>query len=188
MGFIGQSTVEIEYTILFQNTGTDTAQTVLIIDQLDSNFNWQTLEPLSSSHPMTIEVDQFGKVTFTFENIMLPDSIVSEPGSHGFVAFKIELIPMPDFGTTITNTAEIYFDSNPPIFTNTKLHTIFNCFDLFDAPFLSANLLCFSDTLTGTISPLLSDVAFTWLLENTLIENGQNLEWVSDISGTLNNK
>ena len=59
-----------------------------------------------------------------FYPIALPDSNVNEATSHGWFSFEINQQPnLPD-GTTIENTAAIVFDYNPPIITNTVLHTI----------------------------------------------------------------
>jgi hypothetical protein len=59
-----------------------------------------------------------------FFPISLPDSNVNEPASHGFFSFEINQKPdLPD-GVTLNNTANIIFDFNPPIVTNTVQHTI----------------------------------------------------------------
>jgi hypothetical protein len=61
---------------------------------------------------------------FVYPNILLPDSNVNEPMSHGFVSFDIDLVDDLPNGTEITNTAFIFFDQNPAIITNTTLNTI----------------------------------------------------------------
>ena len=43
----------LTYTIRFQNTGTDTAFTVMIEDQLSQHLQWGTLQFLGSSHELT---------------------------------------------------------------------------------------------------------------------------------------
>lgn len=57
---------------------------------------------------------------FRFSNILLPDSNINEPASHGFVKYKIKpdsgLIP----GDYIENRAYIYFDYNAAVVTNTS--------------------------------------------------------------------
>jgi uncharacterized repeat protein (TIGR01451 family) len=114
----------LSYTINFQNTGNDTAFNVIIVDSLDVNLDWNTFEVLSSTHPVNTTMDANGVITFTFENIQLPDSNVDEPGSHGAVVYQIQtdtLLPDP---TEITNTSYIYFDWNTPVITNTTLNTI----------------------------------------------------------------
>lgn len=109
----------LEYTIQFQNTGTDTAFTVMISDSLDGNLDPGTFVEGVSSHDYTLSISGPGILEFTFDNILLPDSNINEPESHGFVTFymkpKANLAP----GTRIPNTASIYFDFNAPIITNT---------------------------------------------------------------------
>lgn len=128
-GFILPETPFLDYVIRFQNTGTDTALNVTLVDQLDLNLDWQSLQIMSSSDPVLVDVEQFGEVTFDFVNIMLPDSNVNEIGSHGYVSYRINLLPNLALGTTIENYASIYFDNNPAVITNSTLNTIDVCFD-----------------------------------------------------------
>jgi hypothetical protein len=59
-----------------------------------------------------------------FSNIKLVDSTTNEPLSHGFFTYEITPKSNLPLETRIENTAAIYFDYNPPIFTNTTFHTI----------------------------------------------------------------
>ncbi len=115
----------LDYTIRFQNTGTDTAFNIVIKDVLDKDLDWTTLRPSTASHDYRLDFnDETGQLTFSFDDILLPDSIVNEPASHGFVNFSI--YPKSDLAefTEINNSAGIYFDFNPPIFTNTTKNVI----------------------------------------------------------------
>ena len=115
---------EIEYRIRFQNTGTDTAFTVVIRDPISPMLNIETLKPGASSHSYSFSILENNIAEFRFENILLPDSTTNEPMSHGFVKFKIQQQPdLPD-GTLIENTAGIVFDFNEAIITNTAFHTV----------------------------------------------------------------
>ncbi|MCG8329020.1 MAG: T9SS type A sorting domain-containing protein [Chitinophagales bacterium] len=118
------------YTIRFQNTGNDTAFTVRILDQLAPELDWETFQPLSASHAYKATLFPDGEVEFLFEDILLPDSIVNEPGSHGYVAFSIALKDGLEDFTAVKNTARIYFDYNEPIITNTTTNTIVEYLDL----------------------------------------------------------
>ena len=114
---------KLTYTIRFQNTGNDTAFTVMIKDTLDLDFETETFNILASSHPVTYTIQGSGIITFTFNNILLPDSNVNEPASNGFVKYSIEPKPgLADF-TEVRNKAYIYFDYNPPVITNEVLNT-----------------------------------------------------------------
>ncbi len=113
----------LEYRIRFQNTGSDTAFTVVIRDTLSEALDPSTIEVGSASHPYIWNIN--GKVlTFQFNNIMLPDSNVNEPGSHGFIRFKINQKADLTPGSVIENSAAIYFDFNDPVITNITSHTI----------------------------------------------------------------
>lgn len=127
-GYIHPSTEELKYTIRFQNTGTAPAEDVEIKDQLNPNLDWSSLSYVSASDPVDISIDGTGEVTFRFEDIFLPDTSVSFEESQGFITFKIKLNEDIPLGTEITNFAEIYFDLNPPIITNTVLNTVDICF------------------------------------------------------------
>jgi uncharacterized repeat protein (TIGR01451 family) len=124
LGYIPPSTEKLEYLVRFQNTGTDTAFNVIIRDQLDPNLDWYSLTPLVYSHDMSISISSDGEVSFKFIDIMLPDSNVNEAGSNGFVKYEIKLNEGLPLGTSIYNTANIYFDYNPAIVTNTTVNTL----------------------------------------------------------------
>ncbi|MBI5541477.1 MAG: T9SS type A sorting domain-containing protein [Bacteroidia bacterium] len=112
---------ELEYTIRFQNTGTYQATNITILDTLSSWLQVPSLTLLSSSHPCTYNISGHGKVQFIFNNINLPDANTNESGSHGFVKFKVKCKPSLANGGNVYNTANIYFDYNLPIVTNTTL-------------------------------------------------------------------
>lgn len=115
---------DLDYKIRFQNTGTDTAFTVVIRDTLSSYLNINSIEMGASSHPYTWRIYGQGVLEITFSNIMLPDSNVNEPASHGFVRYRIQQKEGNATGTVIYNAADIYFDFNPAIRTNQTWHTI----------------------------------------------------------------
>lgn len=115
---------DLEYVIRFQNTGTDTAFNVVIRDTLSDLFNIFSVQSGVSSHPYAFQMHGPRVLEWTFNNIMLLDSNVNEPQSHGFVKFKVKQNPNLPVGTRIENSAAIYFDFNAPIITNTTWHTI----------------------------------------------------------------
>jgi uncharacterized repeat protein (TIGR01451 family) len=125
LGFITTNDSILTYTINFQNTGNYPAQKVVLIDTLDSDLEVQTLKPFAASHKYTASVtDGSGIVTFTFDNINLPDSNTDKLGSMGYVVFKVSQKPKLAVGTQILNSASIYFDYNAPVKTNTTINTI----------------------------------------------------------------
>ncbi|MCE2712958.1 MAG: T9SS type A sorting domain-containing protein, partial [Cryomorphaceae bacterium] len=119
---------QLQYVIRFQNTGTDTAFTVVIRDTLDTDLNIFTVTPGVSSHDYEFRMYGPRVLEWTFNNINLPDSTTDLEGSNGFVTFHVEQVPDLSPGTEITNDADIYFDFNEPITTNTTMHRIFDGF------------------------------------------------------------
>jgi len=73
----------LTYKIRFQNTGTDTAFNIVVLDTLSDLLDVSTFVPLVSSHPYALEIVDSNVLKYSFENIMLPDSNINEPGSHG---------------------------------------------------------------------------------------------------------
>lgn len=114
----------IRYQIRFQNTGTDTAFNIVILDEISENLDISSFEKLSSSHPCNVEINDARELRFYFDNIMLPDSFVNEPGSNGFVTFRLAMKTGLVNGDQIENFANIFFDFNDPITTNTSVHTV----------------------------------------------------------------
>jgi uncharacterized repeat protein (TIGR01451 family) len=123
-----QPNQQLQYVIRFQNTGTDTAFTVVIRDTLDIDLNIFTVTAGVSSHPYTFRMYGPRVLEWTFNNILLPDSTTNSDGSNGFVTFHVEQVPDLAPGTEITNEADIYFDFNDPITTNTTMHRIYEGF------------------------------------------------------------
>ncbi|MBK9336143.1 MAG: T9SS type A sorting domain-containing protein [Lewinellaceae bacterium] len=121
--FIKRNT-DIEYMIRFQNTGTDTAFTVVLLDTLSTFLNAASVRPGAASHTYDFDLLENNVLRFRFDNILLPDSNVNEAASHGFVKFRIQQQPDNPIGTVIQNSAAIYFDFNAPVITNTTRHTI----------------------------------------------------------------
>lgn len=117
---------DLEYLIRFQNTGTDTAFTIVVRDTISNYLNLASFQPGASSHSYTWRTygDNVQAVEFTFNNIQLPDSFVNEVASHGFFKYRIKQKTNVELGSVINNTAAIYFDFNEPVITNTTFHTI----------------------------------------------------------------
>ena len=110
----------IDYTIRFQNTGTDTAFNVVITDTLPSNLDPGSIIIGASSHSFSWELRDQGTLKFRFPNIQLPDSNVNEPLSHGYAGFRIKPRLPLTAGDEIVNIANIY-DFNPPVITDPSI-------------------------------------------------------------------
>jgi uncharacterized repeat protein (TIGR01451 family) len=151
-----QPNQQLQYVIRFQNTGTDTAFTVVIRDTLDTDLNIFTVTPGVSSHLYDFRMYGPRILEWTFNNINLPDSSTNQEGSNGFVTFHLEQVPNLAPGTEITNDADIYFDFNDPITTNTTIHRIFEGFvSVLSLEELSQNgkpLLIYPNPTTNSIT------------------------------------
>lgn len=114
----------LEYLIRFQNTGADTAFTVVILDTLSALLDPETLRLQAASHPCQLQVSDGRRLSVTFPDILLPGSTTNEQGSHGFVQFSIGQFPGNSPGEVIENRAAIYFDYNVPVNTNPVFHKL----------------------------------------------------------------
>lgn len=111
----------VHYVIRFENTGTFPAENIVVKDLIDlAKFDIATLVPLNSSHDFYTRING-NKVEFIFENINLD---FNDATNDGYVAFKIKTLPSLILGDTFTNNANIYFDYNFPITTNTYTTTV----------------------------------------------------------------
>lgn len=122
-GHFIEPNTSVEYLLRFQNTGTDTAFNITIIDTIDQGFDLNTIQVGAASHPYQWAVHN-RTLVFNFRQILLPDSTTNEKDSHGFVKFKIEPIGDLPLQTQLRNEVDIYFDFNELVRTNRTLHTI----------------------------------------------------------------
>jgi hypothetical protein len=117
-------TQQLRYTIAFQNTGTAPAVNVVLHDPIPATLDLSTLRVVAASHPRyAVQIDG-RELICRFSQIMLPDSGTDQLGSHGFLTFEIQPITGIADNTQIRNTADIFFDYNSGVFTNTTLNTI----------------------------------------------------------------
>lgn len=117
---------KLTYTVQFQNTGNAEAINIVVVDSLNENLDINSLHIVGNSHDVWAEIEHNNTVKFHFDAIYLPDSATNESASHGHVIFEIDPISTNlAHNTVISNKAEIYFDFNPAIITNTCSNTIF---------------------------------------------------------------
>jgi len=166
---------QIQYVVRFQNTGNDTAFTVIVRDTLDENFNIFTVTPGCASHDYTFQMYGPRVLEWKFNNILLPDSNVNEPASHGFLTFTVDQNPDLPFGTQLLNKAAIYFDFNDAVITNQTIHTLYDFSVVLSAlqPIVSWN-----EQITVYPNPATSNIAVTF---PELQENSELI--LMDISG-----
>ena len=121
--FIRENT-DIEYLIRFQNTGNDTAFTVVLLDTIAPELDLATLRAGVASHDYEWAIQGGNILKVTFNSILLPDSTTNFDASNGFLEFTIAQQPDLPEGTIIKNDVGIYFDYNEVVMTNETFHTI----------------------------------------------------------------
>lgn len=114
----------LEYTVRFQNTGTAPAVNIVIKDSLDADWDLSTFEMIGASHTYTLTVNNAVAI-WTFANIMLPTEDSDAIGSQGSFNYRIAPRNNLMLGDQLTNRADIYFDYNVPVLTNTTVTTVF---------------------------------------------------------------
>lgn len=141
------------YTIRFENTGTASAINVRIEDLLDAKLDENSIRMIDASHDYILERND-NALTWYFDNIQLPHTAADPILSNGFVYFKIKPKPGYEVGDIISNTAEIYFDFNPAIITNTfnsEFVVILNV-----ATFDASNVLVYPNPASNQVTVSLS--------------------------------
>ena len=146
----------LTYTIRFENTGTANAVNVKVDDLLNTQLDENTVRTISASHPYVLKRINTA-LTWQFDGIDLPPSVDGdEVSGHGYIVFQVK--PKTGFalGDIIPNSADIYFDFNPAIVTNTWTTEF--------VPFLGVNLFE-NDTFEYYPNPTSGIVMFN--LKNT---------------------
>jgi hypothetical protein len=116
----------LRFEVRFQNTGTAPAYRVVVVDTLAANLDVSTLRVGAGSHRFRMQVSGKSRpvLTFTFDPIDLPARASNAAGSQGFVQFTIQPVAgLPDY-TAIRNHADIYFDYNAPVRTDTTVNRL----------------------------------------------------------------
>ena len=174
-GAVDIGTERLEYTIHFQNTGTAPAQDVVLVDRLADELDPSSLQVLGYSHsPTAVDLETDRDVVIRFDGIQLPDSGTTFTGSQGFIRFAVNVVPGLAHATTIENTANIFFDLNEPVITNTTLTTLVDC-DLAEAVI----------TLSGFDALQASEGdAYQWFLNDEAIIGATGQLLFPDVNGT----
>jgi len=136
------------YTIYFQNKATISVNNIRIEDVLDAQLDEESIQMISASHPYTME-RKGNELTWNFDYVYLPSYLENSDLSSGYVTFKIKLKPGFALGDVIPNFAEIYFDTNPAIITNTFNSTFEDPLSI--SKFSSGNLLIYPNPSNGLV-------------------------------------
>ncbi|MCC3159931.1 T9SS type A sorting domain-containing protein [Hymenobacter sp. 15J16-1T3B] len=115
----------LDYTIRFQNMGTDTAFTAVLEDTLlASHLMAGSVQLIAQSHNCQWTLSGRGVLAVRFPNIKLPPRATNVIASQGFVRFRVRPQATLTAGAIIPNSARILFDYNAPVRTNTATTTV----------------------------------------------------------------
>ncbi|MEZ4936603.1 MAG: T9SS type A sorting domain-containing protein [Crocinitomicaceae bacterium] len=164
-GFHQQESIDtneyLEYLINFENTGNALAIDVEILDQLVDNLDASTFEFIASSHPVQYSIDSNNLLRIYYQDILLPFTL---PDSRGYFKFRIYPVDSVLPNDVIMNSAEIYFDNNPPIYTDTVVN-IMSCYLKPDQPDL---FVIASNIIASGVNVASSDTV-KWYLDGQLL-------------------
>jgi hypothetical protein len=126
--FIVENDERLIVKIRFENMGNYFANSVALNQLVDENLNQASIKVLKSSHDykfMTSRDNLDSSINFLFDNINLPGTNSPvQAEREGFIIYSIDIKPERSLGTIIENKAEIIFDINQPIITNTFTNVI----------------------------------------------------------------
>ncbi|WP_046757036.1 DUF7619 domain-containing protein [Kordia jejudonensis] len=145
----------VHYIVRFENTGTASAVNIVVSDYIDDQmFNITTLIPIVSSHRMETRVREDNVVEFIFENINLP---FNDASNDGYLVFKIKTLPTLQENDTFDNKANIYFDFNAPIITNTATTLIMNPLSISEENLATENITIYPNPASEQVQIISKD-------------------------------
>lgn len=187
-GALGNITLDKKdfvYVIQFENNGTANADKVVIIDSLESDFDFKSFRTIDASHGVSAFISDAGVITFTFDRINLAYTPkgVHNPLAQGYIAFKIKAKNTVALGDKLENFADIYFDYNDPIRTNTTLNTYSNDpTDVEDVLTEKNGFLLYPNPNQGDMHIVIPEVYGTTAQLEIFNTQGQLIQTVADYS------
>jgi uncharacterized repeat protein (TIGR01451 family) len=158
-GIIPLTQKDFTFVVQFENNGTANADKVVIIDTLDSDFDFESFRTVDGSHDFTAFVSPTGVITFTFDNINLAYTPkgVDNPLARGYIAYKLKAKSTVKAGDKLENFADIYFDYNDPIRTNTTLNTYEKNIDINQVVSSKEGILLYPNPNSGSMQLLIPE-------------------------------
>lgn len=177
---------DLTYRIRFQNTGTASAINIIVKTTLDTDIDLTTFTPISASHNFEALLNG-NDVSFRFDNINLPDSTSDETNSHGYIIFKVKPKNTAIVGDVFSMVANIYFDYNLPIITNTATTQIYSSAATDD--FLQKKALVFPNPFKDKIVIKISTNSSYQIhtMEGVLVRKGEILRGYNTIDTSNSN-
>jgi len=175
--------VELQYLIRFQNTGNFYATFVRVVDELPELLDINTIHMINASHDYELSFPEPNVLEWFFDEIMLPDSTTDEPGSHGFIHFRIKTVPGVGLDDVIENNALIYFDFKEAVVTEYAVTTFMDCTE-GSLQILGIEPVCPSTELV--LTPSRNDfTSYYWTIGGEQQE-GSNVSWtLTETSGVV---
>lgn len=178
----------LTYTIQFENTGTSNAINIRVHDILDSKLDETSLKMVAASNPYVLERVN-STLNWKFDGINLLPSVANTSIGHGYIVFQIKPKPGYSVGDIIPNTADIYFDTNPGIFTNTCNTEFVNTLSTDESTF--TNFTYYPNPVKNRLflfnSLLLDEVEITSVLgQKVLFQKVKALQSEIDLTGISN--
>ncbi len=175
----------LHYVVRFQNMGTASAINVRVQDSLDEKLDWTTLKVLDASHAMETQLVN-GEIDFIFDDINLPTAASDPEGSQGFVAFKVRPATTVQLDDVVVNAADIYFDFNAAIVTNTVYTRFVD--ELGVSDFENLNIIAYPNPASDILNiqaeePIFSIEILNLLGQTLLTSKGNSNHEQIDISG-----
>lgn len=108
----------LHYQIYFENTGTETANNIIIKHVVDETlYDYSTLQVLKTSHEMKM------KSKNNVHEYFFQDANIGGPGGQGGILLKIKSNPNLQAGDVVNKSVSIYFDYKNPLTTNNETST-----------------------------------------------------------------
>ncbi|HIB37804.1 T9SS type A sorting domain-containing protein [Mesonia sp.] len=142
----------LHYVVRFQNTGAGNVQNLKIRDTLNENLDWSSFRMVSASHSnYRVEIEGGNAVEFSFDDIDLPYASFDDAGSRGYLAFMVKPNEDAEVGDFILGESSVYFDFDPPMFTNQVSTEIVENLSVASSDF-SAEVNLYPNPTSGLVS------------------------------------
>jgi len=177
------NTGEMIYAVQFQNTGTYYAKNVVVVDTIDSHLDMSSFHLIKGSpFAPVISWWEGNRLLFTYNNIMLPDSMQNPKTSIGSFVYGIKPKANVHIGDTIRNTAYIYFDFNKAVVTNTTMNIISKMPNAVSTIAYSNDVAVYPNPSAGTVTILVPQQSGDWNI--TLLDmTGREMKYATTTSG-----
>lgn len=176
---------ELIYRIRFQNTGNGPAVNIMVKDTLSDKLDISTLQMIEFSHNCTFDILSGNVMRWRFNNINLPDSGSNEPGSHGYILYRVKQKQGNQIGDVIKNTAYIYFDFNEAVITNTTVSKLVVPLGVNELVSKNGNVLVypnpFSESTTFELLHAPASGSYSFELSDVL---GKRVQRMENLQGT----